>query len=114
MNVKVPKTESVTNRTMQAVEKLNRISCRWLTSDEQMLCDRATAQSNKNADAGTLWILHTDYGFTKEQLIEFIRKFREDYSFLEHSLQEAIEDLPEVQELKNIGVDLDAIYEEDI
>lgn len=113
MNVKVPKNESVTNRLMLAVEKMQRICARWLTADEQQLCDRASAQSNKNADAGTLWLLHTDYGFTKEQLIEFIRKFRENYSFLEHSLQEAIEDLPEVQNLKDIGVDLEAIYKED-
>lgn len=113
MNVKTPKTDSINHRTLLAVEKLNRLSCRWLTSDEQMLCNRATAQSSKNADAGTLWILHTDYGFTPEQLIEFVKKFRENYMYLESNLKGSIEDIPEVQNLKNIGVDLDALFEED-
>jgi hypothetical protein len=114
MKVSIPKNESITNRMMLAVDKLNRISCRWLTSDEQQLCDRATAQSSKNADAATLWILHTDYGFTPEQLIDFVKKFRENYMYLENNLQASIEDLPEVQSLKDIGVDLDAIYKGEV
>ena len=113
MKVSIPKTESITNRTMLAVDKMNRISSRWLTSDEQQLCNRAIEQSSKNADAGTLWILYTDYGFTKEQLIEFIKKFRDNYAYLEYNFQASVEDVPEVQSLKNIGVDLDAIYRGD-
>jgi hypothetical protein len=113
MKVSIPKTESITNRMMLAVDKMNRISARWLTSDEQQLCNRAIEQSSKNADAGTLWILYTDYGFTAEQLIEFVKKYREKYMYLESNFQASIEDIPEVQSLKDIGVDLEAIYKGD-
>lgn len=111
MNVHVTKTESVTNRTMLAYDKLNKIADRWLTRDEKQLVDRATAQSSKNADAGILYLLYTDYNFTPEQLIELIGKFREQYSYIENDLEASIKDIPVVEELKNIGVDLDEIYE---
>lgn len=111
MNVKITKTESVTNRTMLAVEKLQRIIARWLTSDEQELVNRVNDTANKNADAGTLYILHTEYGFTKEQLIEFLNKFREKYGYLENNLSFGVEEIPEVKKLQDIGVDLTAFYE---
>lgn len=114
MKVSIPKSESITNRMVLAVDKLYRIVCRWLTSDEQQLIERVMGQSGKNADAGTLWILHTEYGFTAEQLIEFINKFRAKYGYIENDLKASVEDVPEVQSLKDIGVDLDAIYEGDL
>lgn len=113
MKVTIPKSESITNRMMLAVDKLYRNACRFLTSDEQQLVDRAMAQSGKNADAGTLWLLHTEYGFTAEQLTEFVKKFRSKYGYIENDLKASVEDVPEVQSLKDIGVDLDAIYEGD-
>lgn len=112
MKVSIPKSESITNRTMLAVDKLQRLVSRWLTGDEQELVYRSIEQSSKNADAGTLWLLHTEYGFTTEQLIDFAKKFREKYGYAEHTMQASVEDLPEVQKLKDLGVDLDAIYEE--
>lgn len=110
MKVSIPKNESITNRMMLAVDKLYRIVCRWLSSDEQQLVERAMEQSGKNADAGTLWILHTEYGFTAEQLIDFVKKFRAKYGYIENDLKASVEDIPEVRNLKDIGVDLTALY----
>lgn len=112
MNVKINKNESVTNRTMLAVDMLNRISERWLTRDEKQLVDRAMVQSSKNADAGTLYLLYTDYGFTAEQLTEFVKKFRKKYAYIENDLAASVEAIPEVEELKAIGVDLETLYKE--
>ena len=113
MKVSIPKSESITNRTMVAVDKLYRLVSRWCTSDEQQLINRVMEQSSKNLDAGFLWILHTEYGFTDEQLIEFIEKFRAKYGYMENDLKASVEDVPEIQRLKDIGVDLDAIYKGD-
>lgn len=110
MNVKITKTESLTNRTAIAVDKLNKLSDRWLTGDEKQLVDKATAQSSKNADAGTLYLLYTDYGFTAEQLTEFVKKFREKYSYIENDLEASVKDIPEVEALREIGIDLDGLY----
>lgn len=110
MNVKITKTESLTNRTAIAVDKLNKLSDRWLTGDEKQLVDKATAQSSKNADAGTLYLLYTDYGFTAEQLTEFVKKFREKYSYIENDLETSVKDIPEVEALREIGIDLDGLY----
>ena len=113
MNVNITPTESITNRTMLAVDKLQRLVCRWLTGNEQELVNRANMQSAKNGDAATLYILHTDYGFTAEQLLEFYNKFKEKFGYIENNLQASVEDIPEVQKLCDIGVDLNSFYEED-
>lgn len=112
MNVRVTKTESITNRTMLAVDKLQKLSDRWLTGDERQLVDRAMAQSGKNADAGFLCLLYDDYGFTVEQLTEFITKFREKYAYIENDLSASVEELSEVERLRELGIDLDEIYGE--
>lgn len=112
MNVTVTRTESITNRTALAVDKLQKLSDRWLTGDERQLVEKATAQSSKNADAGTLYLLYTDYGFTAEQLTEFVTKFREKYAYIENDLTASVEDIDEVEKLKDIGVDLDTLYGE--
>ena len=113
MNVKITQTESITNRTMLAVDKLQKLVCRWLTGNEQELVDRANKQSNKNCDAAILYILYKDYAFTAEQLLEVYNKFKENYGYIENNLQASIEDIPEVSKLKDIGVDLTALYEGD-
>lgn len=112
MNVKLPTaTESITNRTMLAVDKLQKLSCRWLTSNEQELVNRANNQSSKNADAAILYFLHTEYGFTAEQLTEFFNKFNEKYGGMETNFQAAVEDIPEVKSLLDIGFDINKYYE---
>lgn len=113
MNVKTTKTESITNRTMLAVEKMNRLSARWLTENEQYLTNRAVTQSAKNEDAAILYLLHTDYGFTGEQLREFYNKFRDKYGFMETDFNSAVVDIPEVQSVRDLGFDLNDFYGED-
>ena len=112
MKVSIPKNESKTNRLMLAVDKMQRLCSRWLTNDEQQLCIKAIELNGTNADAATLWLLHTDFGFTKDQLLEFIRKYCENYKHLDNSIQTSIEYIPEIQKLKDIGVDLVTFYEE--
>lgn len=111
MNVKISKTESITNRTMLAVDKLNRLSERWLTRDEKQLVDKAVLQSGKNADAAILYMLYTDYGFTAEQLTQLITDFRKKYAYIEGDFTATVEEIPELEALKAIGVDLDKLYE---
>lgn len=113
MNAKITKTESITHRTMLAVEKMNRISARWLTENEQYLTNRAVTQSAKNQDAAILYLLHTEHGFTGEQLREFFNKFREKYGFMETDFNSAVEDIPEVQHVRNLGFDLNDFYGEE-
>ena len=112
MNAKITPTESISNRTLLALEKVQRISARWLTSNEQALIDRCNMQSSKNTDASILYMLYTDYGFTAEQLLEFYNKHKENYAHLS-AYDFSISDIAEVEKLKNIGVDLTALYEGD-
>jgi len=112
MNVNVTQSESINNRTLLALEKVQRISSRWLTANEQMLIDRCNMQSCKNTDASVLYLLHTEYGFTAEQLLEFYNKHKEKYAHL-GAYEYSISDIEEVKKLKDIGVDLTAIYEEE-
>lgn len=110
MNVTVK--ESVNNRTLLALDKVQRISSRWLTANERELIDRCNTQSTKNTDASILYLLYRDYGFTAEQLLEFYNKHKTEYAHLS-AYDYAISDISEVQKLKDIGVDLTAIYEGD-
>lgn len=111
MNVRTTKTESVANRSLLAYEKLTRLMSRWMTGDEYNLLQKSEDQQNKNIDAATLYLLHTEYGFTGEQCVEFYNKFKEKYGHLgnPNDLSIMIEDIPEVDKLKNIGCDLTAL-----
>lgn len=110
MNVRTMKANSVTKRTALAVDKLQKAADRWLTADERQLIERAMEQSGKNTDAGFLALLYSDYGFSPQMLIEFIGKFRAKYAYMENDLNAAVEDIAAVGELKELGVDLEAIY----
>lgn len=111
MNVKITKTESVTNRTLLAYEKLQRIVSRWMTSDEYNLINKSFDQQSKNNDATILYTLHTEFGFTGEQCVALFNKVNEKYGHYESDSSVMIEDIPEVDKLKNIGCDLTALYE---
>lgn len=108
MNVTVK--DSVNNRTLLALDKMQKLASRWLTTNEQMLIDRCNMQSSKNTDASILYMLYTDYGFTAEQLLEFYNNHKERYAHLD-AYAFSIADIEEVTKLKNIGVDLTALYE---
>ena len=105
-------SDSVNNRTLLALEKVQRISARWLTANEQQLIDRCNTQSTKNTDASVLWLLYRDYGFTAEQCLEFLNRHKEEYAHLS-AYDYALTDIGEVRKLLEVGVDLTAIYEED-
>lgn len=112
MNAKITKEDSVTNRMMVAVDKLNRIAARWLTSNEQQLIDRSREICCKNQDAAILYTLHKYFEFTPEQLKEFFTHYTEDYSYIEGNMEASVSELAVVTELKNIGVDINVLYEE--
>ena len=110
MNV-ITKTKSVVNRTQLAIDKLQKLACRWLTSDELNLVMKSNRQSGINQDAAIFHILHTEFGFTAEQLISVFNKYQEKYAMIERNFDVSIADIPEVELLKDIGVDLTALYE---
>lgn len=109
MNV-ITKKESVVNRTQLAMDKLQRLACRWLTSDELELVQKGNKQTGLNQDSAILYILHKHFGFTAEQLKEFYNKYTTDYAYMEYNFEYAINDIPEVQLLKDINVDLHEMY----
>lgn len=108
MNVTV--SESVNNRTLLALDKLQKLVSRWLTANEQSLIDRCNVQSCKNTDASVLYLLYSEYGFSAEQLTAFLARHKELYAHLS-GYDYSIADIEEVNKLKDIGIDLDAIYE---
>ena len=110
MNVSV--TKSTTNRTQLAMDKLQRLACRWLTSNELDLVMRSNRQSSKNQDATMFYMLHKEFGLTAEQIKAFFDKYYKSYAMIDRNFDVSISDLPEVELLKDIGVDLDALYEE--
>ena len=103
---------SSNDRTLVAMEKLQRITARWLTANEQELILRANEKSNKNADAAILWTLYRDFGFTAEQLLQFYNTIKTEYASL-GTYDMATADLPIVSSLCALGVDLTALYEEE-
>lgn len=109
MNVTVK--ESVNNRTLLALEKIERISARWLTSNERELIDRCNTQTSKNTDASILYLLYRDYGFSAEMLLEFYNKHKTEYAHLS-AYDYAVSDISEVRKLEDIGVNLTEIYKE--
>lgn len=110
MNV-VTKTDSTISRTQLAMDKLQKLACRWLTSNELDLVMRSNRQSGKNQDAAIFYILHEEFDFTAEQIIELFHKYQEKYAMMERNFDVSIADIAEVELLKDIGVDLDAMYE---
>jgi hypothetical protein len=111
MNVRGVRTNaSINNRTLLALEKVTRISSRWLTEDERQLLDRCNVQSCKNTDASVLYLLLKEYGFTAEQCLEFYQKHKEKYAHLS-AFDYSIKDIEEVKVLKDHGIDLTALYE---
>lgn len=109
MNVTVK--SSVNNRTLLALEKLQRITDRWLTADEQRLINRCNKQANRNADASFFYMLYRDYGFTAEKLLELYNNHKAEYGEID-SAECALTDLPCVQKLKDIKFDITELYGE--
>lgn len=105
-------TKSTTNRTQLAMDKLQKLACRWLTNDELMLVLESNKQSGKNQDAAIFHILHSEFGFTAEQLKQVFKKYQEKYCMIDRNFDAAIANIEEVELLKDIGVDIDAMYEE--
>lgn len=112
MNAKITKEDSITNRMLVAVDKLQRISARWLTSNEQQLIERSREICCKNQDAAILYTLHKYFGFTPEQLKEFFNHYTEDYAYIEGNMEASVTEHEVVTELKNIGLDINVLYEE--
>lgn len=112
MNAKITKEDSVKNRMRTAVDKVNRLIARWLTSNEQQLIERSHEICCKNQDAAILYILYKHFGFSPEQLKEYFDHYNEEYAYIEGDLDTSVTELPIVKELKDIGVDLDKWYEE--
>ena len=110
MKVRTTASESQNNRTLLALEKVMRLSSRWLTEDERQLLDRCNLQSGKNTDASILYMLLKDYGFTAEQCLEFYQRHKERYAHLS-AYDYSIKDIEEVGVLKDHGIDLTALYE---
>ena len=112
MNAKITKEDSIANRMAVAVDKLNRIGARWLTSNEQQLIERSREICCKNQDAAILYTLHKYFGFTPEQLKEFFNHYAEDYAYIEGNMEASVTEHEVVGELKNIGLDINELYEE--
>lgn len=112
MNVNITKEDSIANRMAVAVDKLNRIGARWLTSNEQQLIERSREICCKNQDAAILYTLHKHFGFTPEQLKEFFNHYTEDYAYIEGNMEASVTELDIIKDLKGIGLDIDALYEE--
>ena len=113
MNVKIPNSAtSITNRTQLALDKLQRIASRWLTNDELNLVTRSNRQSSINCDAALFHVLYKEFGVTPQQIIEIFNKYQSIYAMIDYSFTASVEDIPEVELLKDVGVDLYAMYEE--